>query len=264
MLTVDQRERIRRSYYVDGWSIRRIAREGHWDRRTIRKALRDAGPPRYTLRGNSGDTTLNSYSRSDSRFRPPRRHHRSFRVVKISVVAPQFKLWALRKNEAGEIEAEALSMVSSEPAENDLEELLVKSPSLLMPNLRLIGRQTPTVGGPLDLLGVDENGKLVVFELKRGVLYRQAVTQVIDYASSLAVLSRHELVSRIQQSSGYGGIDKIDDFDAWYQQEHAGSESVARPKMVLVGIPGTPHLIHFHVQTAPSGHLADATVALLL
>jgi len=50
VLTVDQREQIRRSYYVDGWSIRRIAREGHWDRRTIRKALRDAGPPRYTLR----------------------------------------------------------------------------------------------------------------------------------------------------------------------------------------------------------------------
>ena len=50
MLTVDQREQIRRDYYIEGRSIRQIAREGHRDRRTIRKALRDAGPPRYTLR----------------------------------------------------------------------------------------------------------------------------------------------------------------------------------------------------------------------
>jgi len=50
VLTVDQREQIRRAYYVDGRSIRQIAQEGHRDRRTIRKALRDAGPPRYTLR----------------------------------------------------------------------------------------------------------------------------------------------------------------------------------------------------------------------
>ena len=35
------------------------------------------------------------------------------------------------------------------------EDTLVKNPSFLMPGLTLIGRQTPTEGGPLDLLGVD-------------------------------------------------------------------------------------------------------------
>jgi len=38
VLTVDRLERIRRAYYVDGESIRRIAREGHHHRRTVRKA----------------------------------------------------------------------------------------------------------------------------------------------------------------------------------------------------------------------------------
>ncbi len=61
MLTVDQQEQIRRAYYVNGRSIRRIAREGRWDRRTIRKALRDAGPPRYTLREPRARPVLGPY-----------------------------------------------------------------------------------------------------------------------------------------------------------------------------------------------------------
>lgn len=47
---MDQREQIRRAYFIDGKSIRRIAREALHDRRTVRKFLGDAGPPRYTLK----------------------------------------------------------------------------------------------------------------------------------------------------------------------------------------------------------------------
>ncbi len=49
MLKVDQREQIRRAYFIEGKSIRRTAREGHHDRRTVRKAIHDAGPPCCTL-----------------------------------------------------------------------------------------------------------------------------------------------------------------------------------------------------------------------
>ena len=49
MLKVDQREEIRRAFYLEGKSIRRIARECHHDRGTIRKAIHDAGPPRYAI-----------------------------------------------------------------------------------------------------------------------------------------------------------------------------------------------------------------------
>ncbi len=153
----------------------------------------------------------------------------------------EIKLWAIKRNECGEIEAESVSGVSREEAENELEELLVNTPSLLMPNLRLVGRQTPTAGGPLDLLGVDEDGRLVIFELKRGVLYRQAVTQVVDYASSLATLPRAELAAHIEERSGDGGVDKFEDFNAWYQQEHSGADYLGRPRMVLVGMAADEH-----------------------
>ena len=49
MLKVDQKEQIRRAFFIEGNSIRQIARERHHDRRTVRAAIRDAGPPCYKL-----------------------------------------------------------------------------------------------------------------------------------------------------------------------------------------------------------------------
>ena len=88
-----------------------------------------------------------------------------------------------------------------------------------MPGLTLVGRQTPTEGGPLDLLGVDSDGKLAVFELKRGTLSRDAVAQIIDYASDLDSMELGALAEHISERSGEHGIAKIDDFEEWYNQE---------------------------------------------
>ena len=49
MLNVDQKEQIRRAFFIEGESIRQIARERHHDRRTVRAAIRDASLPHYTL-----------------------------------------------------------------------------------------------------------------------------------------------------------------------------------------------------------------------
>jgi len=49
VLNVDQKEQIRRDFFIEGKSIRRIARERCHDRRTVRAAIRDASPPRYKL-----------------------------------------------------------------------------------------------------------------------------------------------------------------------------------------------------------------------
>ena len=121
-----------------------------------------------------------------------------------------------------------------------LEDVLVENPGLLLEDLILVGRQTPTEGGPLDLLGVDGDGRLVVFELKRGTLSREAVAQVIDYASYLDNLDLTDLAEHISENSGKHGIDKIDDFPDWYgNQEFEGSESLESLKplrMVLVGL----------------------------
>src|SRR6266702_2920468 len=47
MIIVEDREAIRRAYYLEKKSIRQIAREQHHSRRTIRKALKDIQPPPY-------------------------------------------------------------------------------------------------------------------------------------------------------------------------------------------------------------------------
>jgi len=49
VLKVDQKEQIRRAFFIEGTSIRQIAKEGYHDRRTVRAAIRDAGPPPYKL-----------------------------------------------------------------------------------------------------------------------------------------------------------------------------------------------------------------------
>lgn len=117
-------------------------------------------------------------------------------------------------------------------SEELLEETFVKNPNLLMRGLRLVGRQTPAAGGQLDLLGVDSAGRLIVFELKRGTLSRDAVAQIIDYASDLESMSIEELVSHISERSGTGGIEKIDDLE-----EQVGSLDDLKPiRLFLVGL----------------------------
>ena len=110
---------------------------------------------------------------------------------------------------------------------------------MLGSRLKLVGRQTPTQTGWLDLLAVDQDdGCLVVFELKRGTLAREAVTQVVDYASALDAMSADELAAHISERSGADGIEAIEDFKQWYA-DTIGGDDLSRllpPRMVLVGL----------------------------
>ena len=78
------------------------------------------------------------------------------------------QLWELR----GVRRAAPVEPVARLDTELLLEDVLTANPHLMMSGLTLVGRQTPVEGGFLDLLGVDEDGRLVVFELKRGRLTR--------------------------------------------------------------------------------------------
>ena len=146
----------------------------------------------------------------------------------------EVKIWSVD----GDSNVEPLASKGQTDTEQLLEETLVQNPDLLLPRLRLVGRQTPTEGGPLDLLGVDEDGRLVVFELKRGTLSRDAVAQVIDYASDLDSKSDVELAEHIAANSGVEGIENIDDFEEWYG-ENTDSQSLdsLRPlRLFLIGL----------------------------
>ena len=146
----------------------------------------------------------------------------------------ELRLWSV--GQSGD--AKPLSQLRQMPTELDFEELLVRNPDMLGFHLKLIGRQTPTQTGPLDLLAVDQDGRLVVFELKRGMLAREAVTQVVDYASALDSMSVEELTKHISERSGTDGIQAIEDFEQWYS-DTIGGDDLSRllpPRMVLVGL----------------------------
>ena len=144
------------------------------------------------------------------------------------------QIWALDDSQAAQLETS-----NRMESEQLLEEILVKNPDLLMENLTLVGRQTPIGGGALDLLGVDGYGRLVVFELKRGTLSRDAVAQVIDYASYLDAMDLTDLANHISERSGTGGIENIENFEEWYNSqpfEVESLEALLPPRLFLVGL----------------------------
>ena len=145
----------------------------------------------------------------------------------------EIKIWAMDGAQATPV-----SETNMMESEGRLEETLVNNPDMLMPELTLVGRQTDTEGGPLDLLGVDSDGRLVLFELKRGRLSRDAVAQIIDYASALNAMGVDRLATHIAERSGSGGIEKIDDFEEWHaENSDADSLDALLPlRIFLVGL----------------------------
>ena len=85
-----------------------------------------------------------------------------------------------------------LEPVNSTLAENGrketehLEEWIRTKTDILGNDILIIGQQVYTKSGPLDFLGIDNNGNLVIVELKRDKLARVVLAQAIDYASDLA------------------------------------------------------------------------------
>ena len=148
------------------------------------------------------------------------------------------KLWRVIKGEGTSVRVEMIAESPNTETERLFEDLLVTSPDLLEPGLKLIARQFQTDGGPLDLLGIDGDGRLVLFELKREALTRAAVAQAIDYASCLTNLSLDGFASEIAARSGSKGIEKIEQFQSWYSAnfERDVASLLQSPRIVLVGI----------------------------
>ncbi len=140
--------------------------------------------------------------------------------------------------------------------EQRLEEMLIARPEMLGDGVVLVGRQLMTEGGPVDLLGIDQNGKLTVYELKRGRLPREAITQAIDYASWLDSLSYGELARRISDHHPVGfertfdQSENADGFDDWYTNNYDEDQVQAflPVQIVLAGIgvePAAERMAHW-------------------
>lgn len=140
-------------------------------------------------------------------------------------------IWGIdRTSQAGT----KLDLANRIETEEMLETVLVANPEMLMQGLTLVGRQVPVETGFIDLLGIDEDGQLVVFELKREKLTRAAVAQVLDYCTYLETLSDSEIGTLLAEQSGKDGIEEITDFEEWYGSQRG--ESIRPVGMVLVGL----------------------------
>ena len=99
-------------------------------------------------------------------------------------MASEIKTWQIVD---GKLVKLASSLASDGRKEkDDLEQWIKSNPQILGDDIVLIGEQVSTSSGPLDFLGIDNNGNTVIVELKRDRLPREALAQAIDYASDVA------------------------------------------------------------------------------
>jgi transposase len=86
MITVGQKEIIRREYFIKHKSMRQIARELHHSRKTIRRAIVDPGILVYTRKKPCGKPAIGPYLpimkqwREEDRQRRPKQRHTAKRI----------------------------------------------------------------------------------------------------------------------------------------------------------------------------------------
>lgn len=88
-----------------------------------------------------------------------------------------------------------------------LEQMITEDHSILSDRWFLIGRQVRTThGGYIDLLALNQDGQLIVIELKRDMTPREVVAQALDYASWVQDLKADDIASIYSRFSGGGSL----------------------------------------------------------
>ncbi len=98
-------------------------------------------------------------------------------------------------------------------AEKQIEDELTKHPSILGRDYFLIGRQVRTsLGGIIDLLGIDQEGNLVIIEIKKGSPNRNVISQIIEYAVWASGLQYEDVRKITQENQLYKSKDLYEKF----------------------------------------------------
>jgi hypothetical protein len=88
-----------------------------------------------------------------------------------------------------------------------LEQMIKEDPTILSDRWLIIGRQVRTThGGFIDLLALNQDGQIIVIELKRDMTPREVVAQALDYASWVQELAADDIASIYNRYSGGGSL----------------------------------------------------------
>lgn len=122
--------------------------------------------------------------------------------------------------------------------EKDLEAWIKADPGLVDRGLVVLQQQLILgAAGRLDLLCVDQQGRLVVMEIKRGTLLRETIAQAVDYASVVAGWSsemiRSQITEEVQaQHAGHPGVSGL--------LEASDDEDSREVEIIIVGCGADP------------------------
>ncbi len=97
MLKVDDKETLRRKFYIDGQSMRQIARENHCGRETVKRALLDPAPSEYHLSAPRPCPVMGPYQvvvdgwLQEDQQRPRKQRHTAHRIYERLCGEHQFQ-----------------------------------------------------------------------------------------------------------------------------------------------------------------------------
>lgn len=98
------------------------------------------------------------------------------------------KIWKIKDHKTGEVKETSID------ERHELEEVLFNNIGILNEAWLLIGRQVLTAyNGYIDLLAIDENGNIIIIELKKDRTPRDVVAQTVDYATWIKDLKPEEI-----------------------------------------------------------------------
>ncbi|MYE45953.1 MAG: DUF91 domain-containing protein [Chloroflexi bacterium] len=118
--------------------------------------------------------------------------------------------------------------------EDHLEGWIAAEPTLLSGDLEIVGRQVKLDSGKLDLLAIDWQDRWVVIELKRARLYRDAITQALDYAASIAQMGSEDLEALLRP--GLAALGDADELARAVRQQLDGEEGSREVAVLLAGV----------------------------
>jgi hypothetical protein len=124
------------------------------------------------------------------------------------LMATEIGVWEII---SGKLKSIDTSMADSGHMEKNLEKWIKNYPIVLGQDMLVIGEQTQTKSGPLDFLGIDKSGNLIIIELKRGKIPRETLAQSIDYVSDVASWDLDKINEICLKYSGISLEDYLND-----------------------------------------------------